>query len=157
RGAAPALAVLLGLLGCGREHRVGDFVWVEWEGREYPAYVIDVKDRGRLRVHYDGYEARWDEDVTLDRVRGLVEGTAVAPPPPDRVARAMGQRPRAVSSAGAPSPFALGQRLRVRWRGSLYPATVVGLPGPGKVTVHYDGYGAEWDEVVDEERVAVAR
>jgi hypothetical protein len=152
-----ALAAALFVSACRDEYRIGDYVWVEWEGRDYPAYVVDRRDKARFRVHFDGYEARWDEDVTLERIKGRIEGTATAPPPPDKVARAMGLAPKPSNSAGAPSAFNIGDRIRVRWRGSLYSATIQSLPAPGKLLVHYEGYGTEWDETVGEDRVVGKR
>jgi hypothetical protein len=129
------LIVALGLFAvtsCRDQYRIGDYVWVEWDGRDYPAYVVDRKDKARFRVHFDGYESRWDEDVTLERIKGRVEGPVSAPPPPDKVARAMGMGPKPSASARALSSFIVGDRLRVRWRGSLYAATFQALAGPGK-------------------------
>lgn len=157
RVAGLALCASILLAGCRDDYRIGDYVWVDWEGRDYPAYIIDRKDKSHFRVHFDGYESRWDEDVTLERVKGRVEGQATVPPPPDKVARAMGIDPKPSGSAGAPSSYSVGDRLRVRWRGSLYGATVQSLPGPGKLLVHYEGYGTEWDEVVGEDRVVGKR
>jgi len=143
--------------GCREEYRIGDYVWVDWDGKDYPAYIVDRKDKARFRVHFDGYESRWDEDVTLERIKGRVEGAATPPAPPDKVARAMGIGPQPSGSAHAPSSFNVGDRLRVRWRGSLYAATVQAVPGPGKLLVHYEGYGTEWDEIVGEDRVVGKR
>ena len=39
-----------------------------WSGRWWNATVIAVYADGRVRVHYDGWAASWDEDVTIDRV-----------------------------------------------------------------------------------------
>ena len=60
--------LVLGIPGCARPYRIGDYVLVEWgeEGRVYPAYVLALKGNGRYRVHFDGYPARFDEDVTLE-------------------------------------------------------------------------------------------
>jgi hypothetical protein len=97
--------------------------------------------------------------VTLERVKRRVEGPVSPPPAPEKVARAMGLRPMPTASAGAgaPSSWKAGDRVRVRWRGSVYAATVVSTPAPGKLLVHYEGYGSEWDEEVLEERVLEKR
>lgn len=155
--AAVTVALLVAVVACTDDYRIGEYVWVAWEGRDYPAYVIDQRSKTRFRVHYDGYDTRWDEDVTLDRIKGRIKGPVVPPPAPDRVARAMGLGPNPSGSAGAPSVFAAGDRVRVRWRGSTYAATVLALEGPGKLRVHYEGYGPEWDEVVSDDRVARKR
>jgi hypothetical protein len=36
----------------------------------YPAIVLEVVARDRLRVHYEGLENAWDEVVGLDRLVG---------------------------------------------------------------------------------------
>lgn len=148
-----ATVALVSVTGCKDDYRIGEYVWVEWDGREYPAYVVDQKNKTRFRVHYDGYDTRWDEEVTLERIKGRVEGPVSPPPPPERVARAMGLRPSPSASSGAPSPFVVGDRVRVRWRGSVYSASVLDAPKPGQLLVHYEGYGTEWDELVSEDRV----
>jgi hypothetical protein len=153
------LFVLLGALlaGCKDPYRVGEHVWVEWDGRDYPAYIIEKKGATRFRVHYDGYDARWDEDVTLDRIKGRIEGPALAPPPPEKVAVAAGASPRASSSAPVVTPYKIGDRVRVRWRGSVYPATVVGVVAPDRVLIHYDGHESAWDETIPIERIVSRR
>ena len=154
---AAYISMALVATACRESYRVGEYVLVEWEGRDYPAFVVEQKSKAKLRVHFDGYDTRWDEDVTLDRVKGRVEGAVTPPPPPERVARAMGLRPEPSGSAGVPSVFNVGDRVRVRWRGSVYSGAIVSLSGAGKVLVHYDGYGSEWDEVVAEDRIVGKR
>ena len=81
----------LALLGCRKPYRVGDHVLVEWEeGKTYPAYVLEVNGRSRYRVHFEGYDSRWDEDVGIDRIVGRVEGPVAPLPPPEKVSRAAG-------------------------------------------------------------------
>jgi len=43
-------------------------VRVKWNGSWWPATIIDRKGQ-LVYVHYDGWESRWDEWVTPDRVR----------------------------------------------------------------------------------------
>ncbi|HVU04727.1 MAG TPA: Tudor-knot domain-containing protein [Polyangiaceae bacterium] len=150
-------AVGLFALACRENYRIGEYVWVEWEGRDYPAYIVEQKSKGKLRVHFDGYDTRWDQDVTLERVKGRVVGQTTPPPPPEKVARAMGREPEPSASAGVPSVYNVGDRVRVRWRGSVYAGVVVSRPSPGKLLVHYDGYGSEWDEAVSEDRLVGKR
>jgi hypothetical protein len=155
---AVPLALLAGLLvACNEPYRIGEYVWVEWEGRDYPAYIVDQKSAARFRVHFDGYESRWDEDVTIERIKGRIEGPVKRPPPPEKVARGMGLRPKPSASAGAQSAYKIGDRVRVRWRGSIYTATVQNVLAPDRFLVHYDGYGNEWDETVPIERIVARR
>lgn len=159
RASIPLSGILLlaCALGCQEQYRVGDYVWVQWEGRDYPAYVVEVDGAARLRVHFEGYDERWDKEVTLDEVKGRIEGTVKHPPPPDKVARAMGLRPRPSASAGAVSPYKVGERVRVRWRGSVYNATVQAVLAADRFLIHYDGYGSEWDETVSIDRIVGRR
>lgn len=46
----------------------GEKVEVEWRGRWYPALVLE-RAGDRTLVHYVGYESRWDEWVTAERIR----------------------------------------------------------------------------------------
>ncbi len=138
--------------GCSEHYRVGEHVWVEWEEKQYPAFILERKSRTYFRVHFDGYDNRWDEDVSRDRIKGRVEGPVVAPAPPEKVARAMGVGPKGSSSAPA-SPYRTGDRIRVRWRGSVYAATVIEVVAPDKLRVHYEGHEPEWDETVALDRV----
>ncbi len=152
------LLALAGLPGCKKPYRVGEHVLVEWEKEQppYPAYITERTGSGRYRVHFDGYDSRWDEDVSFDRILGRVEGEAVAPPPPPKVARAAGvSAPKASSSAGdiAVSPYREGDRVRVSWRGSVYSAQVTKVVAKDKFEVHYEGHEAAWDEVVGIDRI----
>jgi hypothetical protein len=42
--------------------------------------------------------------------------------------------------------YKAGDRVRVEWHGSIYPATITVVLGGDRYRVHYDGYGDEWDE-----------
>jgi RNA binding activity-knot of a chromodomain len=46
----------------------GDLVMVEWQGKWWAASVLDAKD-ARYLIHYDGYDASWDEWVTTARMK----------------------------------------------------------------------------------------
>jgi hypothetical protein len=156
------LCAALLLPGCKKPYRVGEHVLVEWEKDQppYPAYIIERVGATRYRVHFDGYDSRWDEDVSFDRVLGRVEGHVAAPPPPTKVALAAGvASPKTAGSAGevAVSPYKEGDRVRVSWRGSVYSATVVKVHAKDRFEVHYEGHEAAWDEVVGIDRIAGRR
>lgn len=142
----------LAVVGCKESYRVGEYVSVQWCDGQYPAYVIARQGPTRYRVHFDGYEARWDTDVGFDDIKGRLE-TAPKPPPPlcDMVARAMGIKKE---TDGQVSPYKVGARVRVTWRGSVYKATIVEVMGPDRFKVHYDGHEASWDEVLTSDRIA---
>jgi hypothetical protein len=46
----------------------GQRVEIEWEGKWYPGTILDQR-LGLHRVHYDDFEAVWDEWVAADRLR----------------------------------------------------------------------------------------
>ncbi len=140
------LVALLVLAGCKRRYGVGDHVYVEWEGQEYPAMIQAIEGPSKFRVHYDGYDTIWDEVVAKDRVKKVVEGPAVAPEPPAKV------RAKALAAAQT-NVYKVGDRVRVEFHGHVYPATIIGIIGQERYRVHYDGYGAEWDETLGSERI----
>jgi hypothetical protein len=145
--------IALTSVGCKKPYRVGERVLVEWEeGKLYPAYIIDVHGTTKYRVHFDGYDARWDEDVGVDRIRGRAEGQITPPPAPAKVARATGA-PTGSSSPIVGNPYTVGERIRVTWRGSVYAATVLEVSGKNQLLVHYDGYESAWDEKIPLDRV----
>jgi hypothetical protein len=174
----PAWSLLcLALLcaGCSQPYKVGDYVLVEWEeGKLYPAYITEIT-KSRYRVHFDGYDSRWDDDFGLERIKGRVEGPVVAPPPPEKVARASRPAPNAAADSannadgGVPSPsaagsvalavnqFKPGDRVRVTWRGSVYSAVVLEIVAQDRVLLHYEGHENVWDEVVQTERIVSRR
>lgn len=50
-------------------YRVGDHVKVDWKGTFYPAQILDVLGGERYRVHYEGYDNNWDENVDISRMQ----------------------------------------------------------------------------------------
>jgi len=141
-----AFALLLGLLACKRPYGVGDHVLVEWEGGVYPAMIVAAEGPTKLKVHYDGYDAIWDEVVSRDRIKGYVEGNVVHPEPPPKV------RQKAMSAAQT-NVYKIGDRVRVEWHGQMYPAVITSIVGQERYRIHYEGYGAEWDETVGLNRI----
>jgi hypothetical protein len=141
---------------CKKPYRIGERVLVEWEeGKLYPAYIVETRGTTRYRVHFDGYDERWDEDVGVDRIRGRIDGPVTPPPAPEKVLRAVGAPTGSAAAVG--NPYRVGDRVRVIWRGSIYPATVLEVSGKGHLLVHYDGYENAWDEKVPLDRVITRR
>ena len=132
--------------GCRRAYDIGDHVMVEWEGDVYPAMIIEVPGPGKLKVHYDGYDAIWDEVIPRGRVKGYVEGDVPIPEPPEKVRRTAVQ-------AAQTNHYKIGDRVKVHWHEHEYKAVIVGIVGPERYRVHYEGYGNEWDENVGRERL----
>jgi len=48
---------------------VGESVQTEWQNQWWAARVIGLEPDGRVKVHYIGWEDRWDEVVTRERLR----------------------------------------------------------------------------------------
>ncbi len=162
RRAAPwrslVLALSLALVACKQPYRVGEHVLVEWEeGKFYPAHVLEVHGPARYRVHFDGYDSHWDEDVGLDRIRGRIQGPMTPPPPPEKVTRAAGAPTGSAASGIGINPFQEGDRVRVTWRGSVYAAIVLEVKARDRVLVHYEGHENAWDEVVALDRIVSRR
>ncbi len=155
-----AFSPLLLLGGACKEHYVvGDHVWVEWEGNDYPAVIMEVEGPAQYRVHYDGYDSIWDESVNITKIKGRVTLPVVPPPPPSKVLR-RGGAPISSSSAGdggALSRYNQGQRVRVRWHGKVYPATIIEVLGEERYRIHYEGFGPEWDETIKGSRIKAPR
>jgi hypothetical protein len=156
-------AVLLAALfaagagACRPGYRVGEYVLVELDGEAYPAYIVELKANGRFRVHYEGYDTRWDEDVGLERIQGLARPPIYRPPPPERVRRLEGTITTASGHSAPPSAYKAGDRVRVRWRGSVYPATIVEVLSNDRFVVQYDGHEAAWNEAVGVDRIVLRR
>jgi hypothetical protein len=152
-GARPLLVALVMTLsiavgGCKRHYAVGDHVLVEWEGNVYPAMILEAVSPTKYKIHYDDYDPIWDEVVQRDRIRGIVEGNVIHPEPPAKV------RTKALQAAQT-NVYKIGDRVRVEWHGQMYPAVITGIVGSERYRIHYEGYGAEWDETVGLSRIQV--
>lgn len=144
-------------LGACRENlRIGDHVLVEYDGRHCPGYVIDKKRDTRFRIHFDfeGYD--WEDEVAADQVLGRVQDPTAECPLPARVRASLGlvETPK---SSDRGSAYRVGDRVRVRWRGSVYPASVTAVLAPDTVVVHYQGHEDAWDETINLDRIETAR
>lgn len=139
------VASLALVTGCQRTYRTGDEVMVEWDGKDYPATILSA-DPAKLKVHYDGYDDAWDEVVTRSRVKGFKKGDEPRPEPPAKV------RAKALEAAQT-NTYRVGDQVRVEWSGRMYPAQIVEIVGKERYRVHYEGYGAEWDESVGLSRI----
>jgi hypothetical protein len=140
--------------GCRRAHQVGDHVLVAWRGGNYPAVIVGIEGPSKFRVHYDGFSEDWDEVIPVVRVLSRL---STAPGPIATGSSASKARSKPSSSGSvAPSPpsvYRLGDRVRVEWHGSIYPATIVTVLGDDRYRVHYESYGSEWDEDIDLGRI----
>jgi hypothetical protein len=144
------------LTGCRKPYRVGEFVFVEWEeGRPFPAYITDRLSSTHYRVHFDGYDC--DQEVSLERIKGRVDGPLPAPPP-GKVPCAHAAPKSGDSALVVPhAAYKPGDRVRVTWRGSVYSATVVSVTAKDRFVVHYEGLESAWDENITLDRIVGRR
>ena len=147
---------LVGISGCKKPFRVGEYVLVDWEeNRAFPAYITEKTGSTRYRVHFDGYDC--DQEVSLERIKGRVQG-AVPPATPGKfpcahvVPATSGSSP-AITQA----PFKPNDHVRVTWRGAIYSATVLQVVAKDRFVVHYEGLESAWDETVTLERIVGRR
>jgi hypothetical protein len=145
-------AAVLCLPSCRESHRIGDHVLVDYDGQRCPGFVIDKKSETRFRIHFDfeGYD--WQDDVSVDRVLGRVSGPVQGCSLPRSVRATLGLLATS-KSQGRTSPYRIGDRVRVRWRQSVYPATITEVRAADTVVVHYHGHEDVWDEAINVDRI----
>jgi hypothetical protein len=108
----------------GGEIAPGTFAYARWKGRWWPARVLS-QSGAMYRVHYDGWEASWDEYVSRERLC---------------------QAPRTSSAK-------LGDAVSVEYRGAWYSARVLHVHEDGRLRITYEGWDSSWDEDVVPARV----
>jgi hypothetical protein len=143
--------LLLLCVGCSKTYRIGDYVMVMWrQAGPYPAYVLEHTGR-RYRVHFDGYPDRCDEDVLVDEIVGVATPPVVAPAnPPPGVSCV---RPKPTPDEGVTQVYKAGDRVKVTWRGSAYPAVILEVIARDRFRVNYEGHEEQWNETVSLDRI----
>lgn len=58
-----------------------------------------------------------------------------------------------IGSMVVAADFKVGDKVEVKWGPTWYAAEVKAVPGPNQWKIGYDGYGANWDEVVGPDRI----
>lgn len=101
-------------------------VEVLWGGSYYAAEILEARGN-QFRVHYTDWGSEWDEWVERNSVRPVAERASLA--------RAQ-----------------IGQKLEARWHGTWWDAEVVATKN-GFYKIHYTGWGPEWDEWMELERL----
>ena len=129
----------------------------EFGEQDCPGHIVDIRSRSRFRVHFTFEGHRWEEEVSLNRVVARGTGPVQTCHPPEHVAAALGISAAAKKDAEQRAAFKKGDKLKVRWRDSVYAATVSGVSAGGKLRVHYDGYEDAWDETISLDRVITTR
>jgi hypothetical protein len=151
-----AALALLTLPACKKPYRVGEYVLVDWEDdRPFAAYITDKVGTSHYRVHFDGYDC--DQDVSLERIKGRVQGP-VPPPSPGKLPCA-----HAVPAPSGSGPvltiaaYKATDHVRVTWRGTIYSAIVLQVIDKDRFLVHYEGLESAWDETVTLDRIVGKR
>jgi len=103
----------------------GDVVRAEWEGKHYPATIIETSDDGaKARLHWHGYGEKWHNL--------WVECLTLRPGSPQS------------GSAGA---WKDGDSVTADFEGGRYPATILEVSDDGqRARLHWTGYGESWHE-----------
>lgn len=101
---------------------------VLWGGSWWRAEVLERR-AGLIKIHYTGWGAEWDEWITPARLRQV----AVHAP----------------LKAGK-----TGQQVDIEWHGSWWDGQIIDVRS-GLYKVHYSGWGNEWDEWVEPNRLRV--
>ncbi len=146
------ISLALTLAQCSRRNRIGEHIWVMQEGVPVRAFIIERIGDARVRVQFEGCDTTWQREITTDRIIGRVSDTEAARLPA-RPACAPTNAARKGDTIGLGAPVKVGDRIRVRWRGSAYNATVAGILASDRVIVHYEGFENAWDEVVPIDRI----
>jgi hypothetical protein len=142
------LAVLpLILGGCKKPYRVGEYVMVDWEDdRPFAAYITDKVGTTHYRVHFDGYDC--DQDVSLERIKGRVQGPVPLPTPGKLPCAHAAPAPSGSAPVVTIAAFKANDHVRVTWRGTIYSAIVLQVIDKNRFLVHYEGLESAWDETV---------
>lgn len=142
--------------------KLGQLCSANWNGGWYPVEIAQVKD-GSYLIHYVGYGCNWDEWVPLDRLRqnnpAQVSSCAHTEPYQHHTYDAKAHHhpqteaapPENQKSQGS-APLKAGDHVQIEWHGSWYPGSILKATGDA-YTIHYDGYGSNWDETVDKSRI----
>jgi hypothetical protein len=68
--------------------------------------------------------------------------------------RAIAERDRLIAERDRPpGAHRVGDLVHVEWRGSWWPARVIAVVGEREWRIHYEGFGAHWDESVGPSRI----
>ena len=139
--------------GCSRRLRIGEHVWVIQEGGPVRAFIVERTGDARVRVQFEGCDSTWQKEITADRISGRVSDSEATRPPSRPACGPTNTAWKGDPSVGPTAPVKVGDRIRVRWRGSTYTASVSGIVAADRVLVHYEGFENAWDEVVPIDRI----
>jgi hypothetical protein len=152
----------------GATYVEGEAVKLWYGSRWYDATIKQVRSGGRYLVSYDGWSDNWDEVVTVERLQKITppaatepadqsllqaEGLVVIEATQDAGAAATEVEDDEADEAERDLAYGEGEAVRVLWRSTWYDGTIKAVRGDGTYLIGYDGYGSNWDEVVDTTRL----
>jgi hypothetical protein len=141
----------------------GDAVQIEWGGSWWAGSVVALKEDGKVRITYSGYDNSWDENVPRTRLRlpgenkptrggggGKPANTNPGPTDTDPLRAVLSNRP--VTEA---TRLKEGDAVRVEWGGNWWAGSVLSVQKNGTVRIHYEGWDSSWDETVPRSRLCL--
>jgi hypothetical protein len=158
------VASLLLVTACGgaKKWKPQDAVQVEWKGSWYQATILEAKDDGNYKIHYDGWSSSWDEVVPPNRIRERGAGAAVPPPqqnldiPAVSAPASAAEVDQNVPAFDAALKYKKGDKVRIMWGSKWWAGEILEVQDGDKYKIHYDGWNASSDEVVGNDRLRPA-
>jgi hypothetical protein len=152
------------------ELTVGQVLQAEHRGHWWGVKIVELLEDGKARVHFLGWAPEFDEVVDRSRLQldanawekakqtvalGAL-GTLFVDPSSEAI-DGFAQPPGSISSTEkavtAETQLTVGQTLQVEWGGAWWAARIMELLETGKIKIHYLGFDALFDEVVDRSRL----
>lgn len=118
----------------------GQAVQIFWKKQWWFGSVLEAQKDGKVKVHYYGWDPKWDEAVPRERLLVMPRNPTPLKKPSDIVVK-------------ADTKLKPGDPVQVEWKKQWWLGSVVALQKDGKVKIHYFGWSFSWDEVVDRSRL----
>lgn len=151
--------------------RVGDDIAVESGGKWWAAQIVEDLGGGTYRVSWRYRTAWWKpstDTVAADRIRrrhevrvfrpwltGLIMAAVILVLSCGLIGTSLfllrpWERP---GPAAESARYQAGDRVEIHWRDGWYPGSILEVRGPDAYLVTYDGFDADWNEVVERGRL----
>lgn len=125
----------------------GQKVDVKWNGKWWKGEILAV-GAATYRIHYTGWSASWDEEVTPDRIRPSTTESSVG----TELAAGASPTPATPITTKQVAGWKSGDKVDVSWNGTWWQASILSVNG-ATYRVHYIGWASSWDENVGASRV----
>ena len=76
----------------------GSKVTVMWKGKPYKSTILSCGSTS-CKIHYDGWDSKWDENATCDRI------------------------------SGSKAAYSVGEAVQIKWKGKWWPGKIKSLKG----------------------------